>query len=102
MRLSRSLCLFISCFTVHGFVQVAGSSIVTEYSIVSRPIGVHRSTRCSRSLEPRKSDFLLKLVTSTTSVEPSHRPRESPHHWRTLAGRCGAPVIGTLRCQPCP
>src|SRR5256885_16860099 len=63
---------------------------------------VHRSIRCKFSREPWKSVFGEKFVTSTTSVLPSQRPRESPHHWRLVAGRCGAIVFGKLRDLPCP
>ena len=38
-------------------------------------------------------------IASTTSVFPSHRPRESPFHERTDAGRCGRPSIGMMRAS---
>src|SRR5438094_6413967 len=91
-----------SCLTVHGLVHVDGSSIVTTYSIVFGPVRVQRSTKCRFSRAPMKSDFGLKLVTSTTSVSPSHRPRESPKRCRIWLGRCGLPSMGTMRCHPCP
>src|SRR5262249_46633116 len=97
-----SFCLFISCLTVHGLVQVVGSSIVTTYSSVSGFRRVQRSTRCRFSRDPWKSVFGLKFVTSTTRVLLSHRPRESPHHCRTDEGRCGLPSTGITRCHPCP
>src|ERR1700680_3030577 len=102
MRFAVSLCFFSSCLTVHDLVHVVGSSIVTAYSIVSASRRVHRSTRCRCSWAPWKSDFGEKLVTSTTNVWPSQRPRESPHHWRMVAGTCGGVVIGILRNGPCP
>src|SRR3954451_11506300 len=102
MRLPSSLCFVSSCLTVHGFVHVVGSEIVTAYSTVFGSRRVQRSTRCRFSREPRKLVFGEKFVTSITSVLPSQRPRESPHHWRTGAGRCGVPFKTMLRCQHCP
>src|SRR5471030_2406137 len=102
MRLPSSLCLVISCLTVHGFVHVVGSEIVTAYSSVFASRRVQRSTRCRFSREPRKLVFDEKFVTSTTNVLPSQCPRESPHHWRIGLGRCGLPFIATLRCHPWP
>src|SRR2546422_2268855 len=102
MRFAASFCFFSSWLTVHGLVQVVGSSIVTAYSIVFVSSRVHRSTRCRFSREPAKSLLGEKLVTSTTSVLPSQRPRESPHHCRTWDGRWGFVVIGLTRCHPCP
>src|SRR5438105_12980935 len=102
MRLACSFCRFISCFTVHVFVHVVGSSIVTAYSSVFASTRVQRSIRCRFSRAPRKLLFGEKFVTSTTSVLPSHRPRESPHHWRIGLGKCGVPFITMLRCHPCP
>src|SRR5438128_11399748 len=101
MRLAASLCFFISCLTVHDLVHLVGSSIVTAYSIVLASRRVQRSTRCRFSCAPWKSDFGEKFVTSTTSVLPSQRPRESPHHWRMVGGRCAAVVIGMLRGHAC-
>src|SRR3954464_10874463 len=108
MRFAESSCLTSSCFTVHGFVHTVGSSIVTAYSRVFASSRVHRAVRCRFSRAPTpamprgKLLFGEKFVTSTTSVLPSHLPRESPHHWRTFDGRCGLPFITMLRCQPCP
>src|SRR5882672_12608428 len=102
MRFAWSLCLVYSCLTVQDLVHVVGSSIVTAYSIVFASRRVHRSTRCRFSWDPWKYVLGLKLVTSTTSVLPSQRPRESPHHWRTCEGRCGFVVTGMMRCHPCP
>src|SRR4030095_6764883 len=66
----------------HGRVNTFGSSTVTSYSMWSGPVRVKRSTRCSASLWkfPARSNHVssLKCVTSTTSVLPSQRPRESP------------------------
>ena len=39
------------------------------------------------------------FVTSTTSVFPSQRPRESPRYSRTLSGRWGRGVVGMTRCE---
>src|SRR6185503_2189222 len=102
MRFATSLCFFSSCLAVHDLVHVIGSSIVTAYSILSASRRVHRSTRCRFPCAPLKSDFGEKFVTSTTSVLPSQRPGEFPHHWRMVAGRCGAVVIGMMRDHPCP
>src|SRR5881628_3796045 len=102
MRFAASLCFFNSCSTVHDLVHLVGSSIVTAYLIVSASTRIHCSTRCRFSRAPWKSDFGEKFVTSTTSVFPSQRPRESPHHWRMVEGRCGAIVIGILRDRPTP
>src|SRR5438132_10007289 len=102
MRFASLLCMEYSCLTVHCFVHVDGSSIVTEYSSVLGPVRVQRSTKCKFSREPRKSVLGLKFVTSITRVWPSQRPRESPYHWRMLAGKCGLPFITMFRCQPCP
>src|ERR1700720_2209242 len=95
-------CFPRSCTAVHGFVHVVGSSIVTRYSIVFGPVRVQRSIRCKLSVDPRKSVFPLKLVTSTTRVLPSKWARESPHQRRTDGGRCGEPSTGIVRCHPCP
>src|SRR2546426_4124389 len=71
MRFASLLCMEYSCLTVHGFVHVDGSSIVTTYSSVFGPVRVQRSTKCRFSRDPMKSALGLKLVTSTTSVSPS-------------------------------
>src|SRR5207245_11459436 len=97
MRFASLLCMEYSCLTVHGFVHVDGSSIVTTYSSVFAPVRVQRSTKCRFSRDPMKSDLGLKLVTSTTSVSPSHRPRESLKLWRMLRGRCERPPTRMLR-----
>src|SRR5712692_2422744 len=97
MRFISSLCLEYSCLTVHGFVHVVGSSTVTAYSSVFGPVRVKRSTRCKFSRDPIVSVLGVKFVTSMTSVLPSQWPRESPHHWRMLDGRCGLPFITMLR-----
>src|SRR2546427_12747778 len=102
MRFASLLCMEYSCLTVHGFVHVDGSSIVTTYSSVFGPVRVQRSTRCKFSRAPKKSVLGLKFVTSMTSVLPSQWPRESPHHWRTFEGRCGLPFITMLRCHASP
>ena len=60
---------------------------------IARPGAGSRASPGNRSSDE-------KFVTSTTSVLPSHRPRESPHHWRTFDGRCGRSVIGITRCHP--
>src|SRR2546428_26684 len=75
MRFACSLCLCISCLTVHGFAHAVGSSIVTTYSSVFPSRRVQRSIRCRFSRDPRKSVLAVKLVTSTTSGFPSHPPR---------------------------
>src|SRR5436309_15624081 len=100
MRFASLLCMEYSCLTVHGFVHVDGSSIVTTYSSVFGPVRVQRSTKCRFSRDPMKSALGLKLVTSTTSVSPSHRPRESPKRWRMLLGKCELPPTGIMRCHP--
>ena len=41
----------------------------------------------------------VKLVVSTISVLPSHRPRESPIHWRIFGDRCGRPSSGMRRVK---
>src|ERR687889_723138 len=102
MRFIESSCFFIVCVAVHGATHVVGSSTRTVYSMVSASRRVQRSVRCRFSCAPLKLDFGEKLVTSTTSVLPSHLARESPHHWRTVAGAWGALVMGTVRCQPWP
>jgi hypothetical protein len=77
-----SLSLLSGTPIVHGLVNVDGSSMVTAYVIVSASTRVKRSMRCSVSRDPLKSVLSEKLVTSTTSVLPSHRPRGSPRYWR--------------------
>src|SRR5262249_15935298 len=52
----------------------------------------NRSTTCIPWPDPRKCDFSVKFVVSTTSVSPSHRPIESPSHWCTLGGRWWPPI----------
>ena len=64
---------------VQGFVQVVGSSTVTSTRTVSGSTRVYRSIKWSVDDDLRKVVFSLKLVTSTTRVLPSHRPRESPN-----------------------
>src|SRR5207249_11090021 len=102
MRFASLLCMEYSCLTVHGFVHVDGSSIVTVYSSVFGPLRLQRSTKWRFSRDPMKSDLGLKLVTSTTNVSPSHRPRESPNRCRTLPGRCVLPLMGMMLCHPWP
>src|SRR5215510_936304 len=99
---SSLFCRVNSCLAVHGRTHTVGSSTVTAYSSVVGPVRVQRSTTCRFSRDPWKSVFALKFVTSTTSVLPSQRPRESPHHCRTCDGRWGRSVIGIVRDQPCP
>src|SRR5207247_8854679 len=71
--------------------------MVTVYLIVSESRRSHRSTRCRFSWDPWKFDFGEKFVTSTTSVLPSQRPRESPHHRRKFFATCGVWVSGVTR-----
>ena len=54
---------------------------------------------CSVDPDLRNVVRSLKFVTSTTSVFPSQRPRESPIHWRILESRCGRPSIGITRAS---
>ena len=42
------------------------------------------------SLDPLNRVLSEKLVVSTTSVSPSHRPVESPIHLRIVGGKCSA------------
>ncbi len=65
---------------VQGLVQTVASFTVMSYLIVSGATRVNRSTRRKFSLDPMKKLFGEKLVVSTTSVSPSHRPGESPLH----------------------
>src|SRR5438876_12396581 len=102
MQFASLLCMEYSCLTVHGFVHVDGSSIVTTYSSVFGPVRVQRSTKWRFSRDPMKSALGLKLVTSTTSVSPSHRPRESPKRCRMELGRCVLPLTGITRGHPWP
>src|SRR6266851_551656 len=76
--------------------------MVTSYARVLGPVRVQRSTRCKFSREPKKSVLGLKFVTSITSVLPSQWPRESPYHWRMLAGKCGLPFMTMLRLPAFP
>src|SRR5262245_32174938 len=71
---------FIADSAVHGLVHIVGSSIVNLYSMVSSATRVNRSMTFKFSSEPRNGFFPLKFVVSTTSVSPSHRPRDTPIH----------------------
>ena len=53
---------------------------------------VKRSMTFRFSPEPRNWVLSVKLVVSTTSVSPSHRPIESPSHFLMCAGGCVPPM----------
>ena len=97
----------IGTAAVNGAVNVAGSSTVYSYSRVSSLTRVNRSV--SRRVEPTPSATSAfgsklarrseKLRLSTTSVSPSHRPRESPFNCRRPAGRWSRGSSGTMRAS---
>ena len=89
-----------SCLAVQGRAHTVGSSTVTAYSSEFGPVRVQRSTMCRFSRDPWKSVFGLKFVTSITRVLPSQWPRESPYHWRMLAGTWGLPSIDDIALPP--
>ena len=82
---------------VQGAVQTVGSSIVNRYSRVSAAVRVNRSVSCMCWSDPRTLVLSVKLIVSTTSVVPSHRPRESPIHCRTVP--CARPSMGMMRAS---
>jgi len=67
---------------VHGRVQVFASSKVTRHSTTSADRAVNRSIIFTCSVAPCGAVSGRKLVVSTTSVSPSHRPRASPRYLR--------------------
>jgi hypothetical protein len=94
MRAFLSIRRYKGMLIFHGREKTFGSSIVASYVRWLGVTGVYRSVTWSSSLWkfPARSNqvWSLKSLTSTTSVSPSQRPRESPIQKASASG-CGLP-----------